>query len=148
MNPIHIEYFNAIGMEQPLVDRVSDLISLAENIWEISINDILITNYPTEEGRSMFEHLWMVSDSNILEAKNFISETDIDIAKICKINYIRIKTKNYNFSKAENNSTMTIRANTGRIEFNYKAYQDNCDFLYSFFKKYIKPNIDSIVHTK
>jgi hypothetical protein len=137
------EYLKSIGLADPLKNRVAIILEDYKQICAQPINDIFISEFLKEDGTREYESLWLFSDDFMMEAKNFISADDFDIAPLSKlISYYKINKKEYRFEKPTDQSKLTIEFSTKhKIRGTLKASKTNCFDLWKIYLKYIKPNL-------
>ncbi len=138
-----IKYLESISITNALRERIETIYKFYQEIYPDEITDIFITDYIKEDGLREYESLWFFSNKNCMEAKQFITKEDFDVAPIKKrIYYWTIQKQNYDFKKATEKSRLYLRfeLDTG-VTCGVKAAKENCDYLRKIILKYIVPNL-------
>ena len=138
-----IEYLKSIGITTALRERIETIYEYYKEICSDEITDIFITEYIKEDESREYENLWFFSDKYFMEAKQFITKDDFDIASIEKsIIYWKIEKKDYDFKKATEKSRLFLSAVLNNVvDGDFKASKENCDYLKEIILKYIKVNM-------
>ena len=137
-------YLEDIGfVSKPFVNRIKPLLDIASKMCPTEITDIIITNYIKNDLTIEFQSLWFFSDKYCLEAKEFLTKVDLDIAFFFEsVKYWNIKLENYNYKKAFANSKILLEVGLLQgVELEFRAEGRNCDYLRNIINKYIKPNL-------
>ena len=138
-----IKYLESIGVANALWNKIEMIYEFFEEIYPDEITDIFIEDYIKEDGLREYESLLFFSKKNCMEAKQFITKEDFDVAPIKKrIYYWTIQKQNYDFKKATEKSRLYLRfeLDTG-VTCGVKAAKENCDYLRKIILKYIVPNL-------
>lgn len=138
-----IRYLESIDITNALRERIETIYKFYQEIYPDEITDIFIADYIKEDGLREYESLWFFSKKNCMEAKQFITKEDFDVAPIKKrIYYWTIQKQNYDFKKATEKSRLYLRfeLDTG-VTCGVKAAKENCDYLRKIILKYIVPNL-------
>lgn len=137
----YLKEFNLL--DTPLQERINEIINYMVKISPEEIKDVFISEYITSEGQKVYENLWGITESFVLEAKNFRAEIDIDLTKYTnKLNYMQLKTESYDFENVNQNSRMTLYLHiTHGFSASFKATGLNCRKLDYLIKSYFKSNI-------
>ena len=138
-----IKYLESIGITKTLHKRIETIYEFYQEIGKDEITSIFITDNMNEDGSREYENLWFFSEKYCMEAKQFITKDDFDIAPIKKrIYYCNIRKQNYDFKKATEKSRIYLifRFDTG-MGGEFKAAKENCDYLRKIIHKYVVPNL-------
>ena len=144
MKTSFIQYLKKIGLSKVLIDRVDKLHSYATILCPENIIDIFIAEYEKQNGSRVYENLWFFSKNYALESKQFSANDNIDIMFIKrKLVHLEINLNAYNFKKATKQSRIRLDIQSIRhpLEMQFKASQENCDFLKTIINKYFKSNL-------
>jgi hypothetical protein len=128
-------YMRVIGLTDSLIKRVEQIFAFYSEIIKIKIDDIFITDYIDKEGARHYENLWFFSKDVWMEAKNFVTTDNFDMA-ILKgpLKYWRVEKTDYDFLKVTEKSRLLIESSINEdIESSFKAARENCDFLKQVF---------------
>jgi hypothetical protein len=139
-----VEYLKSIGIPEAIRERIEMIYEFYREICPDEITGVFVTDYIKEDGSREYENLWFFSDKYFMEAKQFITQDNFDIAPIKnRISYWNIRKQDYNFKKATPKSRFYLKIS---MEFptsgEFKAAKENCDYLRSIFFQYIKPNLE------
>jgi len=139
-----LAYLKDIGLTKELVDRVESLYTSYQSISSEEITDLFITDYLTKERKRIYENLWFFSENYIMEAKQFISQDNLDIAPNKKnIIYFQVEKKDYDLKKASEKSRINLNIRFGAIlRGDLKASEKNCDYLWKIVKDHFLPNLE------
>ena len=112
-------YLEDIGfVSGPFVNRIKPLLDIASKMCPTEITDIIITNYIKNDLTIEFQSLWFFSDKYCLEAKEFLTKVDLDIAFFFEsVKYWNIKLENYNYKKALNKRITKIKMKFGEVHY-------------------------------
>lgn len=138
-----ITYLKSIGITEAIRKRIETIHEFYREICPDKITGIFVTNYMEEDGERMYENLWFFSENYCMEAKQFIAKDDFDITPIrSRIYYWTIRKQDYDFKKATEKSRLYLKFKLStRIEGEFKASKENCDYLREIFLKYVVPNL-------
>lgn len=147
MNERFEAYLAAIGVPQVLRDRIErDVLPFYESTCPEEIEDIFVTDFIADDEGRRFENLWLFSTSYFMEAKNFVSDDNFDLASIPTITHWRVTKHSYDLVTASAASRMTVDASSGGaglsgLSMTFRAAQENCDYLRDTMRKYILPRV-------
>jgi hypothetical protein len=106
------------------------------------IDDVFVEDYIKEDATREYQDLWFFSKRYCLEAKNFLTQIDIDITPIKnRITYWTVTAQDFDFKKASDKSRLLLEFNLVQgVQGNLKAAKGNCDSLQAIINQYVKPN--------
>lgn len=135
------DYLDAIGINGAFYERVVEIHQRLTNLLEKEITDIFVSDYIQEDGTREYENLQVFVKGSIIEVDQFLTNDEIyfNFTDKCPFFGWRLKTRDYNYKKATKKSRMTLRANFGDLYIDFKAAQENCDYLYLIVQKYFIP---------
>jgi hypothetical protein len=138
-----VDYLKAIGMTEPLIERVDSVHSFYETLLHDEVTDIFVSEYVTEDGIRQYESLWFFSAEYVLEAKQFIKQDDFDITPIRGlIKYWKVEKKEYDFREATTASRCTVIFTTEPgTSATFKASGMNCDKIRDIALRLMIPNL-------
>ena len=138
-----IKYLESIDVSDVLRNRIEKIYKFYQEVCPDQLKHIFVNDLIKEDGSREYENLWFFSERYCMEAKQFASNDDFDIAPINKrIVYFRVKKKDYDFNKFTEKSRLNleIKMDTG-VYGDLKAAKNNCDYLRNIILKYIVPNL-------
>ena len=140
------EYLRSIGMGELLVGRVSALQHQFMEIANEPIEDVVVSEYVTENGQREYEGVVFFSPSFAYEVSKLMSDLPkMWIATLTKnIAYIELIPKDYDFHEITPASRLSFRCNWQQgspFELAIKASSSNCPHLLRIIKQYIQPNL-------
>lgn len=135
-------YLEKIGITTPIQTKCEKILSLMSEMTDEKIEDIYISDYISAGGVREYSSIWAFTKTYVLEAKQFITEINLDITPILdQIVYWSITAKDYDFKNTSEESIFTLSfGNATGINGQLKAVKNNCSYLKSIIDKYIKPN--------
>lgn len=125
-------------------DGIEDIIKNGQKICPEKIVEIFLSEYINTEKKQIYDGFWMFSENYIMEAKIFNTRYDIDIMKYTNsIKYFQFIVKEYDFKKAQSNSSITLKFMTKNTNMTgiIRASGANCDVLNMIYGKYFKNNL-------
>ena len=140
------KYLTVLNFSPPLKDRTWEVISFYRDICSQDIKNVFITDYLDEENKQIFENLWLFSENNSMEAKDFISQDNFDfVPHKDKMTRWVIRKQDYDFIDTNSNSRLNINVSYSvlgeDITGNFKASGINCMYLKDIFMTYLMPNV-------
>lgn len=144
MNANFEQYCESVGLSQIQIPRVRQIFTEYGQIINQEIRDIFISEQTTAENARLYISLWFFTDSHFMEAKNFLTTDDFDLAILKKrVKYAHFTKGNYTFGQAATNaSTFALDLQlSDMINAQLRASQNNCANLLALYKKHILPNI-------
>ncbi len=142
MKEEYSSYLKQIGITDLFYDRAKEVYEFYEKLYPEAIQDIFVTDYIDSEGKRQYENLWFFTSTMALEAKQFLTVDNFDSAPLKKkVKRWQVSRTEYTFTKATKKSRVSIRV---ELDFGndceFKASQDNCDYLRDIFIKHIVKN--------
>lgn len=137
-----IDYLNSLDMSTTSANRVREIYQFYVDTCKFQIDDIFISEYVDKDGKRIFENLWFISKGIVMEARNFISQDEYDMALTANnIDRWFISKRDFDFKTASRMSRLTVNFEFRRAGLSgvMKATGDNCLHLMMLFKKYILP---------
>lgn len=139
------KYLQAIGTSNTLRERASYVYDVIAKLCPEKIAHIFLSDLITQDGTRTYENLWFFSPNFAMEAKDFLSKDDYDIASIGVVSYLRVQMVDYDFKQATDKSRANLNFSFGfsptAISGTMKATRENCDFLREVTIKIILPRI-------
>lgn len=143
MNAKGRKYLKDIDLSKTLIERVERIIKLYNNINNDEIESIFISNTFNEDGKRVFDSLWLFSDNYMIESREFATEDDFDFCSISKSRYWRSELKDYDFMKANEKSRFSLTVvSTDDFVSDFWASGNNCTYLTEILKQIFMPVIE------
>lgn len=143
----HIDYLNSIGINtDTLTKKVETTLRAARRICPEEIQSIYISDWIQTEGQRAYEHLYLFTNTYIIESANFSTDTNVNIEVTVlkdRVKYVIVKYNDY-FEKANTASRLSVFFGTDSGIFELKGAKENCDKLIEVYDKYVRPNISKI----
>jgi len=139
-------YLASIGIKDLFYRRVEEICLLLGNLLDEEILDIFVSDYVQEDGTRIYDNLRLFTARGLIEADRFLTHDEFFFSDTRKCSPIawELKTRDYDFQQATVKSRMSLRvAFTSDIRCEFKASQENCDFLRSLLVKYFVSNTES-----
>jgi hypothetical protein len=135
-----LAYTQTISLSTTLTAKVRSVFDFYSTICPEEIKWIHISDYFTQEGERVYEAVYLFSDNFAMEAKEFASREDFDLAPIELISYLGIKKQDYDLKQATEKSRLTLFFHFSEKAYvEMKASKENCDNLWSLFREYVLP---------
>jgi hypothetical protein len=139
-----LAYLNDLRASSVVISRVENLIDLLHEIVTIEFTGIFLNDFITQDGIMQFDALYLFSDREIIQAKNFLQMDNFEFGGYKEaISSIEIQGQDYNFKTTSEKSRFTISLNcvVGARYYQFKASKQNCNYLKSIYDVYLRPNI-------
>jgi hypothetical protein len=141
MNREAQKYLEEIEMAEPAIARVETLLKWY-SIYLDGMRDIFIADIYDGESIRRYLNLWIITDTLMVECKNFLISDNIDFTRLDDVNYIEINKSEletpfgpytnksvYNIGLRYDNPTIAIMMAAG----------NNCKYLHLLVVKYFLP---------
>lgn len=135
------DYLADIGITDGVVkDKVEKIIAYYNKFYDLEkLKDIFISDYISEDGNRNYTSLWLIYENRICEAKNFITEVDLDSGSypMNNIVYWNLKSKELIGDEIKDSDRLLLDVifTTG-VTGNFKAAKNNCRHLLRILKTY------------
>ena len=143
----HIDYLNSIGINtDTLIKKVETTLRAARRICPEEIQSIYISDWIQPEGQRAYEHLYLFTNTYIIESVNFTTDTNVNMEMTVlkdRVKYVIVKYNDY-FEKANTASRLSVRFDTDSASFELKGAKENCNKLIEVYDKYVRPNISKV----
>jgi len=143
----HIDYLNSIDINtEILINRIETTLRAARRICPEEIQSIYISDWIQPEGQRAYEHLYLFTNTYIIESANFTTDTNVSIEITVlkdRVKYVLVKYNDY-FEKADIASRLSVFFITNGGAFELKGAKENCDKLIEVYDKYVRPNISKV----
>jgi hypothetical protein len=137
------KYLQSIALSATLTERVRAIHDFYQPTIPDELKWIFITDYITQEGERIFDSLWFFTSRHAMEAKQFTSTDDYDVAAFqTQMTYFRIRKQDYDLKKANDKSRLLLsfQVNSG-VSGEIKASKENCDHLWQLVCDYFIPRL-------
>ena len=139
------DYLNSIGIIGELFEKIEKIYDFYSEINSEEIEDILVTEYITEDGSREYMSVWFFTDNFAMEANNFTNKDKDDFDCVGIKNTIvrwEIIKQDYDFQEITEKSrfNLEIKFASGTKGY-FKSSKQNCNHLKHIFLKYIVPNL-------
>jgi hypothetical protein len=136
------DYLKAVGLTDQFYERAGEILDLYEQIYPSQLIDIFVSEYADQEGTRHYENLWMFTPNAACEAKQFLTEDNLDALAYRKmITYWTVQKVDYDFKNASPTSRMSVHFIVTGVTGTLKASSNNCDALRNILLKHIVTNM-------
>lgn len=140
MNQNTLNWYRGIGFPEALLNSAVDIISRVEKYFEMEFEEFFISNAQKDDVMD-YTSVWLFSDQDAIECKNFLTSFDIDIVRYKRnVRYVNIITgKNDSLTDPTDNSVMKLSvllADDVKCLFTAKGM--NCKKLDEIARRYLK----------
>lgn len=140
------DYLNDIGIDpnSSTGERIKTIIDYYGNLYDNHLlNDIFISEVIQKDGNRTYISLWLFYKDRICEAKNFLTEFDLDSVyySLKDIRYWNLKFKDIidiNEPKPSDRAYLSISMKESETSAEFQASHLNCKYLLNIFNKYFK----------
>lgn len=141
MKPEFVEYIAVIGVPAALQERIAIHYECFQAFCPEEIGGIFVTDYITKEATRIYGSLHFVSDSFIMEAKEFATDDHLEMALFERpLKYWTLRKQDYDLKKATEASRIYFTGHlTENLGFELKGSKENCDFLRDLVLRYFLP---------
>lgn len=136
-------YVRSLGGQDVLVNKINEVIELANQLCPEEIVDFFLSEYRLEDGRKKLDSLWLFSPNFILESKDIrLEKINIDLMWIKGfIDRYEIDYSDFKPSEANDESSLSVLARIENENLLFQASGLNCNKLWDVFEKFIKPSL-------
>jgi hypothetical protein len=143
----YLDYLNSIDINtETLFNKIDATFRAAVRISQEEIQDIFISDWIQTEGQRAYEHLYLFTNTYIIESANFTTDTNVNIEITIlkeRVKYALVKYNDY-FEKANTASRLSVFFITNGGAFKLTGAKENCDKLIEVYDKYVRPNISKV----
>ena len=130
--------------------KAEEALELATRAAPGKIRDIFVNDWIEEDGSRAYGDFECVAEGCLIAVLSFVttpSKAQIAVVE-SSVSGVNMEFKNFDFKNAGNDSRLILQVNMGHEDgpWRYKASRGNCDKLWSFYEKYIKPNLAFVEH--
>lgn len=131
---------------ESIQNKIRTIIKSSRELGLGNVKDIFISDFKDDNGRRVYDDLWLFFDNYWLEARGFETKYDYTIIPLDSawVSHINIKKKEYDLKKAQDASIMSLYVYLNiDLLLTLKATEKNCDYLKNitlkYFMKHFKP---------
>jgi hypothetical protein len=137
------DYIGTLPLTKVVKDKIEEMLILNSKIKKFEIKDIFVCELKNEEGARNYTSLWLFTDKQVVECKNFLATYDFDITPLYKnIEYCSMSPVNFDLEKPSDKSIVKIHIQFNvRISGDIIATENNCLSALKIYQKYIIPNL-------
>ena len=139
-----VEYLEFLGVTPVVSERVAKVLEIYSQLFKkLDVREIFLSEDVNREKEREWRSLILFTDNYILEAKNFLSHTDLEITYVINsIDYMRMRFRDYEPGKP---TTAESRFRVegyflSEIDFELNASDKNCDKLWGICQNVLMPN--------
>jgi hypothetical protein len=142
VKPEWTAYLEAIGASEVVRTRVDQIEDIYRRNGATDFETIFISEYVKEDGTRELESLWFFNATVLGEAKQFLSDVDIDLASYeGRVSYYHVTALSFDFRLAVPESRLKVEMSLmPRLQVILKASGNNCDFLLALVRDRLVPN--------
>jgi hypothetical protein len=144
---LYIDYLNSIDINTgTLITKIEKTLRAARRICPEKDQSIYVSDWIQTEGQRAYEHLYLFTNTYIIESANFSTDANINIEVTIlkdRVKYVLVKYNDY-FEKANAESRLSVTFLTNGGAFQLKGAKENCDKLIEVYDKYVRPNISKV----
>ena len=140
MNQNDLKWYRENGFPETVVSTAVEITAQVERFYEMEFVEIFICNIQ-KEGQEEYTSLWLFTEQDVVECKNFLTRFDIDIVRYKgNVRYVNIITnKSDALDKPSQDSTMKLAVSLAEdIKCFLDAKGANCQRLSGIAKRYLK----------
>ena len=138
------EYLKSLEATAVVSERVEKILEIySQLIDKLDVREIFVSEDVNKEKKREWRSLFFFTDDYMLEAKNFVSDTYLDITYVINsIDYMRMRFKDYEPGKP---TTAESRFRVGgyfvsELDFVLRASDKNCEKLWQICNDILMPN--------
>lgn len=139
MNQNDLKWYRENGFPDTVVTTAAEIAAQVEKYYEMEFGEIFISNIQNG-GQEEYPSLWLFSEQDAVECKNFLTRFDIDIVRYkSNVRYVNIITdKNDTLINPTPASTMKLAVSlTEDVKCIFDAKGVNCLRLSGVAKRYL-----------
>ncbi len=140
MNKNDFNWYREIGFADTVVNTAEDIASRVESYYEMKFDEIFISNIQNDNHEE-YPSLWMFTEQDAVECKNFLTRFDIDVVKYKgNVRYVNIITDDKEtLNTPSSTSTMKLAVSlSDDVKCIFDAKGLNCKKLSGIAKRYLK----------
>lgn len=140
MNQNDLKWYRDNGFPETVVTTAAETTALVEKYYEIEFDEMFISNV-LKEGQEEYPSLWLFTERDVVECKNFLNRFDIDIVRYKdNVRYVNIITDKkdtiINPSSSSKMKLAVLLIDDSRCVFD--AIGANCQRLSGIAKRYLR----------
>ena len=142
MSDLLSKYAKSANIPLVILERMEGIWNSYKLVYDVDVTDVFVSEYRNSEDTKVYENAWFFSEKHVMEAKNFIVRSEVDILTIKNgVKYCKLTTEEYDFKKAAEGSRLRADIIFGgeslhQTSAELKATGLNCDCLRDIIKRY------------
>ena len=139
----------SIGATKPIEDRIRMIVAMTEKTAMIKASHIFVSEYMSdtdEEKKRIYESVFLFSEGNLYEAKNFLHSMQCDYFKLENFFYWEVEYLNFeDIDAPTEKSKINLNISSGGMSMSAKfhATGDNCKYLIELLQTQMIPKIST-----
>ncbi len=137
-------YLKSLQATNVVLGRANKIFELYGQLIDgFDAREIFVSEDINKEKKREWRSLFFFTDEYILEAKNFVSETDLDITFVIRsVDYMRMQFKDYEPGQpTTSESRFVVKGYLVSVfDFELRASEDNCEWLWHIYRDILLPN--------
>jgi hypothetical protein len=127
---------NTVTLSEPYLDRFGELLPVFLALCPEPIDIFFVSERHDAERGIVIDSLWAFSRNYWLEARDFLTKVDIDVAPY-RVSYLGMAANNYvPFGPSTKDSVLEVEVETGRRTYSFlSATGANCEYLASIVRE-------------
>jgi hypothetical protein len=136
------QYLSAIGMGSPLVERTETVLRTVTSYLPEEPKYIFVSDYRDEEGNRNYESLWVLTETFMSEAKQFVTQGNFDIVRNDSgISRVVVDYDEFDFDAPREGSRLNVDVTfaAAGVSGSFRASGSNCADLQQVLDGYLLP---------
>ena len=137
-------YLKSLQATDVVLGRANKIFELYGQLIDgFDAREIFASEDINKEKKREWRSLFFFTDEYILEAKNFVSETDLDITFVIRsVDYMRMQFKDYEPGQPTTSESRFVVKGylISELDFELRASEDNCERLWQICRKILMQN--------
>ena len=135
-----LKWYEGNGFTETVLAAATEITALVEKYYEMTFDEMFICNVQ-RDGQEEYPSLWLFTEQDVVECKNFLTRVDIDIARYKgAVKYVNIMADKTD-SLINPTQASTVRLSVSLVD-DIKCYFDakgaNCQRLSEIAKHFLK----------
>lgn len=129
-------------MGAPLVERTETVLTTITSFLPETPKFIFVSDFRDEEGNRTYSSLWVLTETFISEAQQFVTEGKFDfIRNDCGLSHLLVDHDEFDFKVPRDNSRLSVMVSfaVATISGTFRASGSNCADLQQIMTDYLLP---------
>ena len=136
------EYVSEIELTRVVDARVREVVEYYGSILPESIEYVLVSETPSDDGQRIYGSLWVFSERFACEAMQFLSQDEFQIDDVGKrIYFLRIKRQDYRAEAVSSKSRLSVFYSAPGLHGEITASGLNCRYLDDVLQNWFIPRL-------